>query len=130
MQRFKAIFAKPIAIQDAISLAFVRTWSWLPVALNDLFASLLVTLPICWLVYAYGFAASRCIEIKAAGPCLLLFSIGPIVLALPPIFHEEEEPARTYGLETVALALLLAVSWTALRSWGGARRKFHTRQVP
>lgn len=115
--------------QSATSAALIRTWSWLPEGLNDFLASLLITLPMCWLPYAFGFTAVRCAgivvecaeignkcaELKVAGSCLIAFLLSPLLLALPPIVHDEGEPVTTYGLETVVVALALAFVWTAVR---------------
>ncbi len=117
------------ALQNTVSAAFIRTWPWLPAKLNDFFGSIAITLPACWLSYAFVFSMVRCIglavdcaeiggecaEPRLAGVCLLVFFLSPLLLALPPIIHDEGEPVATYGLETLLVALVLAFAWTAIR---------------
>jgi hypothetical protein len=117
------------ALQSAVSAAFIRTWPWLPEKLNDFLGSFVITLPVCWISYAFGFSAVRCIgmaidcaeigtkcaELKVAGGCLILLFLSPLLLALPPIIHDEGEPVSTYGIEAVLVALALALTWTAIR---------------
>lgn len=119
------------AIQSAVSAAFIRTWPWLPEKLNDFFGSFAITLPACWLSYAFVFSMVRCLgfavdcaeiggecaELRLAGGCLIVLFLSPLLLALPPIIHDDSEPVTTYGLETLLAALVLAFAWTAIRIW-------------
>ena len=78
-----------------------------------IFGRFAITFPVCFCIYAWGLAVRACFRYGWDDSCGVSFMFAPVILAIGPIAHgEEDEP--NYYLDILVATAVLVVVWTAV----------------
>jgi hypothetical protein len=77
-----------------------------------IFGRLAITFPVCFCIYAWGLAVMSCFR-YGWDSCIVGFMMAPLILAVGPITHEEED-SPNYYLHILVATVVVVVVWTAV----------------
>ena len=78
-----------------------------------IFGRFAVAFPVCFCLYAWGLAVRACFRYGWGDSCGVGFIMAPLILAVGPITHEEEDYPNYY-LDILVATAVVVVVWTAV----------------
>ena len=78
-----------------------------------LFGRFAIAFPVCFCLYAWGLAVRACFRYGWGDSCGVGFIMAPLILAVGPITHEEEDYPNYY-LDILVATGIVVVVWTAV----------------